>query len=161
MLSAEETTAVQTFLTKPKKPQDAKMVMGGMGMGGGTENRRAAGSSSSKKGPLGETVGDRLEVSGESLLLVKEVAERIAQDRYSTAVDVRCLLCSMLLCPMTDPSLFFVAAPKRISSCNSRGLGVVLLPVDFVWCVFFVRWCMDEWASERECHGRVCGIYRR
>lgn len=83
VLSAEETTAVQTFLTKPKKPQDAKMVMGGMSGSSSNSSRRAAGSSSSKKGPLGETVGDRLEVSGESILLVKEVAERIAQDRYA------------------------------------------------------------------------------
>lgn len=78
---------MQTFLTKPKKPQDAKMVMGGMG--GAPANRRAAGAPSSskkKKGPLGETVGDRLEVSGESILLVKEVAERIAQDRYGGGV---------------------------------------------------------------------------
>lgn len=94
MLSAEETTAVQTFLTKPKKPQDAKMVMGGIGMGGGSSNRRAAAGSSSssskKKGPLGETVGDRVEVSGESLLVVKEVAERIAQDRYSCTYSSRC-----------------------------------------------------------------------
>lgn len=82
VLSAEETTAVQTFLTKPKKPQDAKMVMGGMAGSFSNSDRRAAGSGSSKKkGPLGETVGDRLEVSGESILLVKEVAERIAQDR--------------------------------------------------------------------------------
>eukprot|EP00752_Nemacystus_decipiens_P011989 g10629.t1 len=83
VLSAGETTAVQTFLTKPKKPQDAKMVMGGMRGSSSNSNRRATGSgpSSSKKGPLGETVGDRLEVSGESILLVKEVAERIAKDR--------------------------------------------------------------------------------
>lgn len=86
---------MQTFLTKPKKPQDAKMVMGGLTMAGSSSNpnRRAAGSGSGpgsssssskkkKKGPLGETVGDRLEVSGESILLAKEVAERIAQDRY-------------------------------------------------------------------------------
>ncbi|CAM9747632.1 unnamed protein product, partial [Ectocarpus fasciculatus] len=82
VLSAQETTAVQTFLTKPKKAQDAKMVIGGLG--GKPSSRRGGGgasSSSTKKGPLGETVGDRLEVSGESILLVKEVAERIAQDR--------------------------------------------------------------------------------
>lgn len=85
VLSAEETTAVQTFLTKPNKPQDAKMVMGGMrGREGSSSSRQASSSSSSssKRGPLGERVGDRLEVSGESILLVKEVAERIAQDRY-------------------------------------------------------------------------------
>lgn len=80
MLSAEETTAVQTFLTKPNKPQDAKMVMGGLrGRESSSSSRQ---SSSSKRGPLGEKVGDRLEVSGESILLVKEVAQRIAQDRY-------------------------------------------------------------------------------
>ena len=79
VLSAEETTAVQTFLTKPNKPQDAKMVMGGMRGSSSSSSRQA---SSSKRGPLGEKVGDRLEVSGESILLVKEVAERIAQDRY-------------------------------------------------------------------------------
>ncbi|CAM9285730.1 unnamed protein product [Ectocarpus sp. 13 AM-2016] len=83
VLSGQETTAVQTFLTKPKKAQDAKMVIGGLG-GRTPSSRRGGGgasSSSTKKGPLGESVGDRLEVSGESILLVKEVAERIAQDR--------------------------------------------------------------------------------
>jgi len=83
VLSAEETTAVQTFLTKPNKPQDAKMVMGGMRgrEGSSSSSSRQGLASSSKRGPLGERVGDRLEVSGESILLVKEVAERIAQDR--------------------------------------------------------------------------------
>ncbi|CAM9855624.1 unnamed protein product [Scytosiphon promiscuus] len=90
VLSGAETTAVQTFLTKPKTPQDAKMVIGGLGgegrggKGASSSDRRRGGSSSSspkKKGPLGETVGDRLEVSGESILLVEEVAQRIAQDR--------------------------------------------------------------------------------
>lgn len=82
---------MQTFLTKPKKAQDAKMVIGGLGEGKPSSRRGGGGASSSstKKGPLGESVGDRLEVSGESILLVKEVAERIAQDRCGKAKAFR------------------------------------------------------------------------
>lgn len=79
MLSTEETTAVQTFLTK-QSPQDARIVMGGRGS---SSQGRAAGTGTgveAKTGPLGEKVGDRLEVSGESIIVVKEVAERIAKD---------------------------------------------------------------------------------
>lgn len=80
MLSAEETTAVQTFLTK-QNPKDAKLVMGKPRRPtGGVERPRGAAARGAKAGSHGEKVGDRLEVSGESILLVKEVAERIAAD---------------------------------------------------------------------------------
>ena len=83
MLSPQETTAVQAFLTKQEQ-KDVKLVMGGLrsstpgGAGAGTGERgKGAGA---KTGPNGEKVGDRLEVSGESILLVKEIAERVAED---------------------------------------------------------------------------------
>ena len=81
MLSPEETTAVKAFLTKEDQ-KDAKLVMGGMrtstpgGVGTGARGKGAG----AKTGPNGEKVGDRLEVSGESILVVKEIAERVAED---------------------------------------------------------------------------------
>lgn len=81
VLSAEETPAVLTYLTK-RDPKDVKLIMGGLkssrgGRGREGGRREARGT---KTGPHGEQVGDRLEVSGESILLVKEVAERVAKD---------------------------------------------------------------------------------
>eukprot|EP00904_Undaria_pinnatifida_P001683 jgi/Undpi1/11515/HiC_scaffold_30.g13812.m1 len=81
VLSPEETTAVKAFLTKEDQ-KDAKLVMGGMrtstpgGAGTGARGKGAG----AKTGPNGEKVGDRLEVSGESILVVKEIAERVAED---------------------------------------------------------------------------------
>ena len=81
VLSTEETAAVQTFLTK-RDPKYVKLVMGGLrsSSGGGSLAGGGGRPAESKTGPQGERVGDRLEVSGESILLVKEVSERIAQD---------------------------------------------------------------------------------
>lgn len=153
VLSAEETTAVQTFLTKPKKTQDAKMVIGGMGGRSSNSDRRAAGSSSSskKKGPLGETVGDRLEVSGESILLVKEVAERIAQDG---CVGARFLVNRL----STDCSrlFWFLCGKEHMDVCSFRDLELFLrLSVVVRTTLFSMRCSGDGWLSGRMCHGRV------
>lgn len=64
-----------TYLTK-RDPKDVKLITrGGRSREGGRREARGT-----KPGPHGEQVGDRLEVSGESILLVKEVSERIAKD---------------------------------------------------------------------------------
>lgn len=70
---------MQTFLTK-QEPADAKLVMGGLRSSNSSKGAGGKGAGG-KKGPLGEMVGDRLEVSGECMLVVKDVAERVAKDR--------------------------------------------------------------------------------
>lgn len=70
-MSAGETTAVQAFT----KSKDELPVF----MGGKKRSKGGGRGGASPSGPRGEKVGDRLEVSPERIVLVKEVASRIAE----------------------------------------------------------------------------------
>lgn len=70
MLSAGETTAVQAFL---KSKDELPVYLGGK------KHSKGDNKGKTPTGSRGESIGDRLEVSPESMVLVKEVASRIAE----------------------------------------------------------------------------------